>query len=87
MKKSIFILAVSTCLVGITLTGCKSNSDKEADAIENIDKAVENLEDVKQDIVTDSITKANDTEWQMFKTEANNTITANEVRIEELKKK
>lgn len=86
MKQSIFVFAVATFIAGNILNSCKSNSDKEEDAIENVQNAKENLEDVTEDINNDAITKANDAEWQTYKTEANNTIAANEARIVELKK-
>jgi chromosome segregation ATPase len=86
MRKSILVLAATTFIAGNIFTSCKSNSDKEEDAIENIQNAEENLEDVKEDINNDAITKANDAEWQTYKAEANKTIAANEARIVALKK-
>lgn len=86
MKKSIFILALTTFLAGNVFTSCKSNTEKEEDAVENVQDAKENLENVTEDINNDAITKANDAEWQTYKAEANKTIVANEVRIVELKK-
>lgn len=86
MKKSIFILAVTTFIAGNVFVSCKSNSDKEEEAIENVQDAEQKLEDVTEDINNDAITKANDAEWQTYKTEANNTIAENEKRIAELKK-
>jgi hypothetical protein len=85
MKKSILVLAVTTFLAGNVFTSCKSNTDKEEDAIENVENAEQNLEDVKEDINKDAITKANDEEWQTFKDEANSTIADNEKRIADLK--
>lgn len=82
MKKSIFMLAI---LAGTLFTGCKSNSDKEADAVEEVQDAADNLDAVTEDINNDAITKANDTEWQTYKNEANATIDANDKRIAELK--
>ncbi|MEO8234132.1 MAG: hypothetical protein ABI549_01855 [Flavobacterium sp.] len=84
-KKSIFILAIATFITGFIFTGCKSNSDKEADAIEKVQDAEDNLDVVKDDINKDAITKANDAEWQTYKEEANKTISENEARISELK--
>lgn len=86
MNKSIFILALTTFLAGNVFTSCKSNTDKEEDAIENIQEAKENLENVTEDINNDAITKANDAEWQTYKADANKTIAENEVRIVALKK-
>jgi hypothetical protein len=86
LNKSIFILELTTFLAGNVLTSCKSNTDKEEDAIENVQEAKENLENVTEDINNDAITKANDAEWQTYKADANKTIAENEVRIVALKK-
>lgn len=86
MKKSILVLAAATFIAGNVFTSCKSNTEKEEDAIENVQDAKENLEAVTEDINNDAITKANDAEWQTFKAEANKTIAENEARIVELKK-
>ena len=86
MKKSILVLAITTFIAGNVFTSCKSNTDKEEDAIENVQDAKQNLEDVTEDINNDVITKANDAEWQTYKAEANMTIAENEVRITALKK-
>ena len=86
MKKSILVLTMATVMVASVFTSCKSNTEKEEDAKENVQDAKENLEDVTEDINNDAITKANDAEWQTFKAEANKTITENEARIVELKK-
>jgi len=83
LKKSILILAVATFIAGVI--SCKSNSEKEEDAKENVQKAQENLEEVIEDIKNDSIAKAND-EWQTYKREANQTISENEARIVKLRK-
>ncbi len=85
-KKSILIFAFAAFIVGSVFTSCKSNSEKEEDAKENVQEAQENLEDVKEDINNDSITKANDVEWQAYKAEVNKTIAENEARIVELRK-
>jgi hypothetical protein len=82
MKKSIFMLAI---IAGAMFTSCKSNTEKEADAVEDVKDATEDLNAVTAEVSNDSITKENDTEWQAYKTEANTTITANETRIVELK--
>ena len=81
MKKSIFMLAV---LAGTLFTSCKNNSEKEADAVENVNEAKEDLNEVKADVNKDAMTKANDAEWQTYKAEANKTISENETRIIEL---
>jgi DNA polymerase II small subunit/DNA polymerase delta subunit B len=86
MKKSIIVLAAASVMVGNVFLSCKSNSEKESDAVEKVQDAKENLDDVTEDINEDTISKANDAEWQTYKSEAIKTITANETRIAELKK-
>ena len=84
-KKSILILAVATFIMGSIFISCKSNSEKEEDARENVQDTLENLE-ANEDINNDSLTKANDVEWQTYKSEANKAISENEARIIELRK-
>ncbi|MBP6754551.1 MAG: hypothetical protein KA210_00275 [Bacteroidia bacterium] len=79
MKKSIIVLAVASVIAGNAILSCKSNTEKESDAKENLDGVTEAINN-------DSISKANDAEWQTYKSEAITTITANEMRIAELKK-
>ena len=84
MKNSIFNLGLAMLFAGTLITGCKSNSEKEADATEDVQEAKEDLNNVKEDVKEDQMTKANDAEWQVYKSDANMTIVANEKRIEEL---
>ncbi len=86
MKKSLIILAITTIVGGLTISSCKSNSDKKEDAVEKVADANEDLKEVKSEVADDAVMKANDAEWQTFKTEANATIASNEARIAELKK-
>ena len=86
MNKLILGLAVAVFMVGNVFTSCKSNTEKEADAIENVQEAEENLDNVTDDINNDAITKANDAEWQTYKAEAYKSIAENETRIIALKK-
>ena len=86
MKKSIIVLAAASVMVGNVFLSCKSNTEKESEAVEKVQDAKENLDDVTEDINDDAISKANDAEWQTYKSEAIKTITANETRIAELKK-
>jgi hypothetical protein len=81
MKKSIFMLAI---LAATFFTSCKNNAEKEADAVEDVQDAKEDLNAVKNDVNKDAVTKANDAEWQTYKSEANKTISENETRITEL---
>jgi uncharacterized protein YeaO (DUF488 family) len=85
MRKTIWIIALTTFVTGNVFISCKSNTDKEKDAVEEVQEAEENLNQVTEDISSDAITKANDAEWQTFKKEANQTIAENEKRIVDLK--
>lgn len=86
MKKSIFILAVATLLTGNLLTSCKSNAEKESDALENVQDANQELEEAQTETVTDAATtKANQAEWDAFKADVNANIAKNEARIAGLK--
>lgn len=86
MKKSIFILAAATLLTGTVLTSCKSNAEKENDALENVQDANQDLENAQTETVTDAAnTKANEAEWQAFKAEVNANIAKKEARIAGLK--
>ena len=84
MRKSVIILVTATLFVAISASGCKSNSEKEADAVENVESASDNLESVENDAKIDAANKANDAEWQRFKKEAGISIDANQTRINEL---
>lgn len=81
MKKSIFMLAI---IASTMVTSCKNNSEKEADAVEKVQDANDDLNAVTNDVNNDAITKANDGEWQTYKMEAKKTIDLNETRIADL---
>lgn len=81
MKKSIFILAISTFMAGMLGTSCKSNTEKEAEA-----DAVEATHEAKQDEMIDEQIAENDkAEWENFKNETEAKIKANEQLISDLK--
>lgn len=86
MKKSVHMLALAALLFGSTLFSCKTNSEKEADATQNVTEAKEDLKETKDENSNDATTKANDAEWQTYKKEALTTIAKNEDRIIELRK-
>lgn len=86
MKKIIFLLAITAVLSGFLFNSCKSNTEKNADAVENVNDANANLKDVQDEAIVDSSNKATDVEWQTYKTEMLASIAINEVRIAELKK-
>lgn len=80
IKKSIFILAVSTFMVGMLGTSCKSNTEKEADA------AVEATNEAKQDeMIDEKISKNDQAEWENYKNETEAKIKANEQLISDLR--
>lgn len=81
MKKSIFTLAVAVSIIGLTAMSCKSNAEKEEDAIENIQEANQDLNEVSQDEKLAS----NDEQWAIFKEETETKISANEVIISNLR--
>jgi hypothetical protein len=71
-------------IAGALFTSCKSNSEKEADAVEDVVDATDDLNKVNDEVNQDNTTKANDAEWQEYKMEANKTIAENDTRIVEL---
>jgi len=84
MKKSIYTLAMLTLLYG-GMTSCKSNTEKQEDAVENVQQANEDLTEVKEETKVDEATeKANQAKWEAFKQDVNATISKNEQRIAEL---
>lgn len=88
MKKSIFILAITTFMVGAVLVGCQSSAKKEETAQENLQKAKENLEQVQNDTaLADQKKAAIAEEWQIFKNETEATINENGIYIADLKVK
>ncbi len=86
MKNSFLFLAVTVLMAGTTATSCKSNTDKNQDAVENVKDANSELKEVQNENTADAVKKANDMEWQTYKTEMLTTISSNELRIADLKK-
>ncbi len=86
MKKIFFLLAVTAGLSGLAITSCKSNTEKNEEAVENVNDANANLKDVQEEATIDASKKATDAEWQTYKTEMLASINDNEIRITELKK-
>ena len=86
MKKIFFLLAVTAGLSGLAITSCKSNTEKNEEAVENVNDANANLKDVQEEATIDASKKATDAEWQTYKTEMLASINDNEIRIAELKK-
>jgi hypothetical protein len=81
MKKLIFMLAI---IASTLFVSCKNNTEKEEDAVEKVQDANENLNTVTDEINKDAISKADDAEWQTYRTEAYKTISENATRILEL---
>ena len=86
MKKILLLLTITIGLSGFIFMSCKSNTEKNEDAIENVDDANTNLKNVQEEATIDASKKATDAEWQTYKTEMLASISANEVHIVELKK-
>lgn len=86
MNKLILILAITIFIAGNVFTSCKSNTEKEAVAIENVQEAEKNLDNVADDINNDAIIQAKNAEWKTYKAEGYKRIAENETRIVALKK-
>lgn len=86
MKKTTlpFLLSMSILL---TLNACQTAAEKEAEAEIKVETAQENLQNAKEETLTDAQQKANDAEWKIFKNNAETTIKNNEIRIAELRVK
>ena len=87
MKKIFFLLALTAGITGLMTTSCKSNTEKNDEAVENVNDANANLKGVQDDAIDDASKKATDAEWQTYKNEMLSAISAKEVRITDLKKK
>ena len=86
MKKIFFLLALTAGLTGLLIIGCKSNTEKNEEAVENVNDANANLKDVQDEAIDDASKKATDVEWQTYNNEMLSTISTNEDRITDLKK-
>ena len=86
MKKHVFASLLSIGLL-FTLNACKTAAEKEADAEVKVENAQTNLEDAKQETITDAQQQANEAEWKIFKNNAETTIENNKIRIAELRVK
>lgn len=86
MRKTIFILAVTTFIVGTTLVGCKPTTKEEITSQEKVDDAEQNLIDAKDSLVV-AKKAATAEEWQTFKNQTDSVISYNEAQIADLKLK
>ena len=86
MKKSIFILAVTTSLLaGAIFTSCQSNEQKVDDAKNKVQDARQDLIKAQTDAYNAEAAKINAEEWKAFKIEIDNNTKNNELRIAELR--
>jgi len=76
MKKSIFNLSLITFVAGTILTSCTSSAEKVDTAKENVEAAALDLDQAKADY---------NAEYEKFKLESEEKITANEKIIADLK--
>ena len=86
MKKSIFTLAILTCLSGIVMISCKPNTKEEKESQEKVEIARDNVEDAK-DSLDVAKRAATDEEWKAFKNSGDSVININNLRIAGLKLK
>lgn len=86
MKKSIKLLSGLLMFIPIAIySGCKDPDQKLETAQESVTIAKEELTEVKNDIRSDAQVALESAEWKAFKTEAEEKIAKNEVRISELR--
>ncbi|HQZ24325.1 MAG TPA: hypothetical protein PLD18_03415 [Flavobacterium sp.] len=86
MKKSIFTLAVITCVAGIVMISCKPSTKEEKESQEKVEIAKDNLEYAKDSL--DMAKKAaSDEEWKSFKNSGDSIIRINDLKIAGLKLK
>jgi len=86
MKKTIFILAVTTVIAGIFI-GCQSPDQKVASAQAKVDDANQNLAVAQNNADSAAQKAASAEEWAIFKNEAGAKIKDNQIRIAALKMK
>lgn len=80
MKKVIYSLVLVSLFFG-GLSSCKSNAEKHEDALEEVQEANQELNEVEEDQAN---AEANKIEWEAFKQDVNAKISKNEERIDEL---
>ena len=86
MKKSIFTLAIASFVIGLIVTSCKPNTEKEQAAQENVDSAKVAVTEAENDL-DEAKRAATAEEWQQFKEDTNAKIDENNAKIAELKLK
>jgi exonuclease VII large subunit len=79
MPNNIFIFAVIGCMAGTFLTGCEETPQQKVDnALENAGYATQELKDAQAEYVA---------KWRRFKRRSEQTINANEQRIDAFREK
>lgn len=88
MKKTIFILVVTSVFIaGTVFTSCQSSTQKQEAAQRKVQNAREDLNSAKKE-ANEAVQKvATAEEWKTFKSESEQKINANDIRIAELKVK
>lgn len=86
MKKPILTIALAFFAIGTIVTSCKSNTEKEIEAQENLDKAKAEVTEAHEDL-REARKEATAEEWQEFKDSTNVKIDRNNQRIADLKLK
>jgi chromosome segregation ATPase len=88
MKKTFFILSVTTALMaGPIFTGCDSSDKKVEDAQNKVQDAKQDLAVARKDSAVDALKTVTAEEWKIFRDESERKIKNNEIRIDELKAK
>lgn len=86
MKKSIFNLAVVTCIAGILLVSCKPSTNEEKESQEKVEIARDNLEDAKDSLAV-ARKEATKQELEAFRNSGDSIIRINNLKIAGLKLK
>ena len=86
MKKSIFTLAIITCIAGTVLISCKPSTNEQKESQEKVEIARDNVEDAK-DSLDVAKKAASEEEWNAFKSSGDSIINVNNLRIAGLKLK
>lgn len=84
MKKTIYTLAAITVMTATLVLGCNTSTKKQEDAIDDLADARENMEDAKEELMM-AKKESNAAEWKKIKNETNTRITANKIRLTQLK--
>jgi hypothetical protein len=86
MKKTIFVLAVtSSLLAGTMFTSCQSKDQKVKTAKVKVQDARQDLIEAQTEAYGAETEKINAEDWKVFKIETENNIKNNELRIAELR--